>query len=88
MIYNTAIVSQSLHTPQSTSQVDGSVSQLDKLTNRIDDLQAKCLYCGGKADSLISSMQEEIIKLEGLPPETENTLLLSLAGLKQVGIMC
>ncbi len=69
---------------QSTPSSGVSSSKLDKLSNRIDDLQAKCLYCGGKADSFIASLQTEIVKLEGLSPETENTILLSLAGLKQV----
>jgi len=33
---------------------------------------------------LITALQDEILKLEGLSPETENTLLMSLAGLKHV----
>ncbi|XP_064397885.1 TBC1 domain family member 5-like [Halichondria panicea] len=70
--------------PKSSPFTGVSSSKLDKLSNRIDDLQAKCLYCGGKADSFIASLQTEIVKLEGLSPETENTILLSLAGLKQV----
>ena len=35
-------------------------------------------------DTLIATLQEEITQLTGLADETENTLLLSLAGLKHV----
>ena len=64
-----------------------SSSQIEKLTNRLDDVEAKCLYCGGKMESLIDVLQEEITSLSGLEDETENTLLLSLAGLKHVGVV-
>ena len=59
---------------------------MEKLTNRIDDLEAKCLYCGGKMDTLIATLQGAVTGLSGLPDETENTLLLSLAGLKHVRV--
>ena len=35
-------------------------------------------------DSLITTLQEEVTQLTGLSDETENTLLLSVAGLKHV----
>ena len=63
---------------------DESFSHVEKLTNRVDDLEAKCLYCGGKMDTLIATLQDEITQLTGLNDETENTLLLSIAGLKHV----
>ena len=52
----------------------------------MDNLEAKCLYCGGKMDTLITTLQDEIISLTGLTDETENTLLLSVAGLKHVRV--
>lgn len=73
---------------QSRLLIDGSFSNVEKLTTRIDDLEAKCLYCGGKMDTLIATLQEEITQLTGLNDETENTLLLSIAGLKHVSILC
>ena len=72
---------------QSRPLIDGSFSNVEKLTTRVDDLEAKCLYCGGKMDTLIATLQEEITQLTGLNDETENTLLLSIAGLKHVGIL-
>ena len=66
--------------------IDDSFSHVEKLTNRIDNLDAKCLYCGGKMDTLIATLQEEITQLTGLDDETENTLLLSVAGLKHVSV--
>ena len=71
---------------QSRPVIDDSFSHVEKLTNRIDNLDAKCLYCGGKMDTLIATLQEEITQLTGLDDETENTLLLSVAGLKHVSV--
>ena len=69
---------------QSRPLIDESFGHVEKLTNRVDDLEAKCLYCGGKMDTLIATLQEEVTQLTGLNDETENTLLLSIAGLKHV----
>ena len=69
---------------QSRPVIDESFSNVEKLTNRVDDLEAKCLYCGGKMDTLIATLQDEVTQLTGLNDETENTLLLSIAGLKHV----
>ena len=52
---------------------------------RLDDLEAKCQYCGSKMESLLSSLQEEVTELPNLSPEAENTIYLSIAGLKHVG---
>ena len=71
---------------QSRPLIDESFSHVEKLTNRVDDLEAKCLYCGGKMDTLIATLQEEVTQLTGLNDETENTLLLSIAGLKHVSL--
>ena len=71
---------------QSRPLIDESYSNVEKLINRIDDFEAKCLYCGGKMDTLIATLQEEITQLTGLNDETENTLLLSVAGLKHVRV--
>ena len=38
-----------MHSPLSTS-----LSQLERLTSRVDDLEAKLSYCGSKMDSLLS----------------------------------
>ena len=38
-------------------------------------------------DTLIATLQVEVTQLSGLPDDTENTLLLSLAGLKHVRIV-
>jgi hypothetical protein len=64
-----------------------SLGQLERLTSRVDDLEAKIAYCGSKMDSLLMAMEDEVAELTAeiqLQPETENTLLLSLAGLKHV----
>ena len=63
---------------------EASLSELERLTARLEDLEAKCLYCGGKMDSVIGTLQDEIPELPNLPPDTENTLFLAIAGLKQV----
>ena len=73
---------------QSRPVIDESFSHIEKLTNRVDDLEAKCLYCGGKMDTLIATLQDEVTQLTGLSDETENTLLLSIAGLKHVSHTC
>ena len=52
---------------------------------RLDNLEAKCQYCGSKMESLLSSLQEEVTELPNLSPEAENTIYLSIAGLKHVG---
>ena len=64
--------------------INESFGNVEKLTNRVDDLEAKCLYCGGKMDTHIATLQDEVTQLTGLNDETENTLLLSIAGLKHV----
>ena len=73
---------------QSRPLIDESFSHVEKLTNQIDNLEAKCLYCKGKMDTLIATLQEEVhvTQLTGLNDETENTLLLSVAGLKYVRV--
>ena len=60
------------------------MSELERLTSRVEDLEAKCLYCGGKMESVIGTLQDEIQELPDLDPDTENTLYLAIAGLKQV----
>ena len=57
---------------------------MERLASSLEDLDAKCLYCGGKMDTLISTLQTEIPEIPNLSPETENTLFLAIAGLKQV----
>ena len=57
---------------------------MDRLTSNLEDLDAKCLYCGGKMDTLINTLQEEIPDIPNLGPDRENTLFLAIAGLKQV----
>ena len=52
---------------------------------RLDNLEAKCQYCGSKMESLLLSLQEEVTELPNLSPEAENTIYLSIAGLKHVG---
>ena len=61
-----------------------SLSVVERLNTQLEDLEAKCLYCGGKMDSMISILQEEIPNIPDLAIDTENTLLLTIAGLKQV----
>lgn len=55
---------------------------------RLDNLEAKCQYCGSKMESLLLSLQEEVTELPNLSPEAENTIYLSIAGLKHVGRVC
>ena len=71
---------------QSHLLIDKLFSHVEKLTNQIDNLEAKCLYCKGKMDTLIATLQEEVTQLTRLNDETENTLLLSVAGLKHVRV--
>jgi hypothetical protein len=63
---------------------EASLSELERLNTRLEDLEAKCLYCGGKMETVIATLQDEIPELPNLEPDTENTLLLAIAGLKQV----
>ena len=71
--------------PSQTQPVsEASLSEQERLTTRLDDLEAKCLYCGGKMESVIATLQDEIPELPNLDPDTENTLFLAIAGLKQV----
>ena len=75
-----------LCTLQSQPRPSGSSNQLERLTTRLDDMEAKCHYCGSKMDSLLSALQEEVTELPDLTPSAENTIYLSLAGLKQVRV--
>lgn len=73
--------------PKMTTPSSSSMTQVERLTGRVDDLEAKVAYCGSKMDTLLLDMENEISALtdgKQLSPETENTLLLSLAGLKHV----
>ena len=60
------------------------MSELERLTTRLEDQEAKGLYCGGKMDTIIATLQDEIPEIPNLNPDTENTLFLAIAGLKQV----
>jgi len=61
-----------------------SSNRLERITNRLDNLEAKCQYCGSKMESLLASLQEEVTNLTDLSPDAENTIYLSIAGLKHV----
>jgi len=64
---------------------EASLSEIERLRTRLEDLEAKCLYCGGKMESVITTLQDEVPELPNLNPDTENVLFLAIAGLKQVG---
>ena len=60
------------------------LNEMQRLSTQLEDLEAKCLYCGGKMDSMIGVLQEEVPSIPQLDQDMENTLLLTIAGLKQV----
>ena len=49
-------------------------------------LREKCVFCGGKMDVLLEALQSQLRGGEqtSLAPATEDTVLLAIAGLKQV----
>jgi len=69
--------------PQPHSGGSG-LNEVGRLSTQLEDLEAKCLYCGGKMDSMIGVLQEEVPNIPHLEADMENTLLLTIAGLKQV----
>lgn len=58
-------------------------SSMDRLKDQLENAEAKCLYCGRKMETILEDLQEGVEQLE-LTPETEDTVLVALAGLKQV----
>jgi len=56
---------------------------MDLLKEQLESSEAKCLYCGRKMEAILEEMQEGVEQIK-LTPETEDTILVALAGLKQV----
>lgn len=70
--------------PKTNPLAEASLSELERLTTRLEDQEAKSLYCGGKMEGVIATLQDEIPDIPNLNPDTENTLFLAIAGLKQI----
>ena len=56
---------------------------MEHLKEQLEKAETKCLYCGRKMEGILEELQEGVEHLE-LTPETEDSILVSLAGLKQV----
>jgi TBC1 domain family protein 5 len=53
------------------------------LQKELDNKETLCLYCGNKMDSFIDQLQDDLLQLS-LPRQQEDSIFVSLAGLKQV----
>ena len=56
---------------------------MERVKEQLENAEAKCLYCGRKMEVTLEELQEGVEQLE-LTPETEDSILVALAGLKQV----
>ena len=60
-------------------------SHVERLTEQLENTEAKCLYCGRKMESFLDELQNEVENVL-LTPQQEDTIFLALAGLKQVSL--
>ena len=60
------------------------MNEVEKIREELENNEAKCLYCGRKMESLLEQLQSSI-DVMALPEDVEDSVFLSIAGLKQVG---